>query len=167
MVERVPDKNEAVGPIPTTRTMSKEGEKHFFGNVNQKALIRKEGKILLVHYGENDVKNHPFASRGKWDFPGGRLNQNENVHDALRREVAEELGVGIVIKGIIATGTFVNNNGVPNYFVLYDTELSEPGAQFKFQDTEVDKVAWIEPGEFFALPIIYKEYQEALKSVSI
>src|SRR5947207_1396266 len=68
-------------------------EQHFVGKIAQKALIEKEGKILLVQYPQSESN----SASGKWDLPGGRLNINENPIESLKREVREELGVEIEV----------------------------------------------------------------------
>jgi 8-oxo-dGTP pyrophosphatase MutT (NUDIX family) len=52
-----------------------------------KALIfDRENKVLLLE------RNHP-VKRMYWDLPGGRLQKNESVINALIREVQEEIGL--------------------------------------------------------------------------
>lgn len=53
--------------------------------VAQKALIKDEDKYLIL-------KRSPTAPvyANYWDFPGGKLEVGENVHEALEREVMEE-----------------------------------------------------------------------------
>lgn len=53
------------------------------------AIIIKDNKILLLKRSQE-----PFF--GKWDLPGGYLNENESPKQAVRREITEELGVSVV-----------------------------------------------------------------------
>jgi ADP-ribose pyrophosphatase YjhB (NUDIX family) len=138
--------------------MKKPNETHFLGNINQKALIFKDGKILLIKYPESDKK-----ASGKWDMPGGRLNAGENASSGFKREVFEEIGHEVVADKIIATGTNMNLSNVPTFFVIYHAHLVDENKPFVLETLEVGEVRWCEPEEFFTLPIVYKEYQEALR----
>lgn len=55
------------------------GVKVLIKNNNGLYLFLKRSKLL-----SSDVKN-------SWDIPGGRINPEENLHDALIREVSEEI----------------------------------------------------------------------------
>jgi 8-oxo-dGTP diphosphatase len=56
-----------------------------------KAVIRRDGRILLL---QRSLKSG--FDPGRWELPGGKIDYNEDLVDALRREVLEE--VGLVIK---------------------------------------------------------------------
>lgn len=47
----------------------------------------------------------PKSLAGFWEFPGGKVEENESLTSALRREVAEELGVAIEIHDFIDAPT--------------------------------------------------------------
>jgi 8-oxo-dGTP diphosphatase len=49
----------------------------------------REGRFLLTSRPQGKV----YA--GYWEFPGGKLEAGETVHDALARELHEELGITI------------------------------------------------------------------------
>jgi 8-oxo-dGTP diphosphatase len=49
----------------------------------------REGRFLLT----SRPQGKPYA--GYWEFPGGKLEPGESVEAALRRELHEELGIGI------------------------------------------------------------------------
>jgi 8-oxo-dGTP diphosphatase len=52
-------------------------------------LIDADGRFLLTSRPDGKV----YA--GYWEFPGGKLEAGENVEQALRRELQEELGITI------------------------------------------------------------------------
>jgi mutator protein MutT len=52
-------------------------------------LLDRAGRFLLTSRPEGKV----YA--GYWEFPGGKLEAGETVHDALARELHEELGITI------------------------------------------------------------------------
>ncbi len=58
------------------------------------AVIRNdEDEVLIVQRGE--ATDHPF----KWEFPGGKPDDDETPEDCIIREVEEELSLEIVISG--------------------------------------------------------------------
>lgn len=73
------------------------------------ALINEEGKILLAQ--------RPEGKRlaGKWEFPGGKVEDEETPESAIIRELKEELGIEVV-----------QENLEPFYF------LSHPYPEFSF-----------------------------------
>jgi ADP-ribose pyrophosphatase YjhB (NUDIX family) len=52
------------------------------------AAILRDGRLLLV-------KRRRPPEAGCWNLPGGKVDFGERVADAVRREIAEELGIGI------------------------------------------------------------------------
>lgn len=52
-------------------------------------LIREDGRVLLGSRPEGK----PYA--GYWEFPGGKLEAGESVHEALVRELKEELDIAV------------------------------------------------------------------------
>ena len=137
-------------------------EKHFFGQVTQKALIQRDGRILLAKYSMNGNR-----AAGMYDLPGGRLHEGETPIEGLKREVFEEIGVKINIGNIIATGTLTNMSNFRSYFVIYQASLTDPTQRFTLEEEEVGEVTWCDSNNFFTLPILYPEYQEALKNFLI
>src|SRR5258708_7203865 len=58
------------------------------------ALIIYNQKILLAQRNKGELK-------GKWEFPGGKIEENETKSETIIREIKEELGIDIdVVKKI-------------------------------------------------------------------
>lgn len=133
-------------------------DKHFVGQIAQKALIEKDGKILLVQYPEGDVV------AGTWDLPGGRLHRGETSLEGVKREVQEEIGAEIEIGGILATGVNVVRDDFQLFFVIYRAALKNPDQALIPEVGEIGNIEWRDKKDFFTLPIIFSGYQEALKA---
>ena len=54
------------------------------------AIIIEDGKILIAKRKDGNIK-------GKWEFPGGKVEENETFEDCLKREIKEELDMEIEI----------------------------------------------------------------------
>jgi 8-oxo-dGTP diphosphatase len=61
------------------------------------AVIERGGRILVSQRG-------PGAGQaGRWEFPGGKREPGETDHQALRRELLEELGVELDVGPLVWT----------------------------------------------------------------
>jgi len=60
------------------------------------ALIEKEGKVLIAKRSTGDPN-----VLGKWEFPGGKVKENEEEKDAIEREIKEEFELDIKAKDFI------------------------------------------------------------------
>jgi len=55
------------------------------------ALIVRQDKVLICQR----TRHQPLPL--KWEFPGGKIERGEQPHDALHRELDEELGIDATI----------------------------------------------------------------------
>jgi len=60
------------------------------------AIIIKDNKIFATQRGYGEFK-------GGWEFPGGKIEENETPEEALKREILEELNAHITIEKHIYT----------------------------------------------------------------
>ena len=74
------------------------------------AVLIKNNKILLPKRSAN-LKKMP----NKYEFPGGKIEQNESLKEGLKRELSEELCIDVNIEDIIE---FPNNVLKTEKFIL-------------------------------------------------
>lgn len=53
-------------------------------------VFNSQGEILVA---ERELQKF---QGGRWEFPGGKVEANENPLDALRRELHEEIGIEVI-----------------------------------------------------------------------
>jgi 8-oxo-dGTP pyrophosphatase MutT (NUDIX family) len=111
-------------------------ESHFIGKVALKALIQNaEGKVLVCM---NSKPGEP------WDLPGGTLNAGEHPHDALIREVKEELGADIVVGAPFALDHFLKHTtGKQTVVIALRATLTHPEVPIALVDGEIVEVRWV------------------------
>jgi len=73
----------------------KKGVDHIGVGVGA-VILDDQGRVFLAKRGAA-ARNEP----GKWEFPGGAVEFNETLADALKREVYEEYGVEIEVRSLL------------------------------------------------------------------
>ena len=130
-------------------------EEHFVGKVAQKAIIERDGKVLITR----DIRDGDT-----WELPGGRLNAGESLEDGLRREIQEELGVSILVHTVVYAETFVHPRGnVPHVLLAYHVTLANPEEEFHPHDIEIAEIKWIDKNDLQHLSI-FPQYKRALEA---
>jgi 8-oxo-dGTP diphosphatase len=96
------------------------------------ALVEREGRYLITQRRETAVL--PLL----WDFPGGRVEENESDEAALAREVDERLGATVEVGQLIS---FVNHPYEKYAVDLYLYECILLSDQFHCR--AVKEYAWV------------------------
>lgn len=86
-------------------------------------LVFRGGKLLITQ--------RPAGSHlgGRWEFPGGKREEGESFENCLSRELAEELGIEVVIHELIETVTHAyETKTVTLHFYRCSWKANEPQA---------------------------------------
>lgn len=109
------------------------------------SVIFRAGRVLAGR------RTAPSHLAGRWEIPGGKVEPGEADEDALRREIAEELGVevrlGARVGGDWPLGTYVLRVWLAT--IVDDAEpapLEQHDALRWVGLDELDSVAWL-PGD--------------------
>ena len=95
------------------------------------ALVR-DGRVLAAR------RTTPAPAAGRWEFPGGKVEDGESPEAALVREIAEELGIVIVVRRWLA-GAAQIGTAYELSVAVADLVSGEP------QPVEHDQVRWLGP----------------------
>lgn len=103
------------------------------------AVIVKDGNILATQRGYGEFK-------GKWEFPGGKVNEKENLEHAIIREIKEETNADINVIEYINTIEY----DYPEFHLKmhsYLCELQNNNIEFVYHDDkslEHENMIWLD-----------------------
>lgn len=102
-------------------------------------IYNKKKEVLLI-------KNPKFLNL--WTIPGGKINENERMEEAVKREVKEETGLEIKNIKFISVDNSIDYDFFPKdkYFVLLNFIAQEDGGKIK-KSREVSDYSWFKAKE--------------------
>jgi len=106
-------------------------------------LRRSDGQVLLAQR----LPGTPYA--GYWEFPGGKLEAGESAHDALLRELDEELGIAVerAAPWLVRRYEYAHAHVELNFFRVFAWR-GEPVGR------DGQAIAWQTPGAFGVTPLL-------------
>ncbi|HNQ47586.1 MAG TPA: (deoxy)nucleoside triphosphate pyrophosphohydrolase [Syntrophorhabdus sp.] len=124
------------------------------------AVIEVEGCILIGK--RKQGKMHP----GKWEFPGGTLEEGETPEQCLKRELLEELAVITEIGDLICTSEYIYTPDWVIRLLVYKTTV----VSGSFNLNAHDEIRWVRPADLAAYdfpeadrPIVEKLIREGCR----
>lgn len=115
-------------------------------------ILNRKGEILLQRRSMTKKKKP-----GVWSKTGGHVDSGESVPEAIKREVAEEIGLELKDNDLFFMHKFKSNN--PNFFSYGYIALTDKKIEdYKLQIEEVDKV------EYFKIEDLEYEIKNKNKS---
>ena len=95
-----------------------------------------KNKILIAHRAQNGDMG------GRWEFPGGKVDQGESDRDAIVREMLEEFGESVLVGEQIAKSEF-EHKGESCLLRAYEVFFSNDGLEKPFSLTEHTETKWV------------------------
>ena len=100
------------------------------------AIIEKNGEILIA-------KRKEGKHKGKWEFPGGKIEVGESPEECLKRELNEEFNIETKIGPFLYSSKFVYDH-ISIELLAYKTYYIS--GDFKLNDHE--EINWVSPKDF-------------------
>ncbi len=120
------------------------------------ALIKKDGKYLVLHRAKSDDYMPDF-----WDIPGGTIEFGEDILAALEREIEEEASLKIKINNIIFAYNFLSGEIRHQFMLVYACDfisgdiVLDPSAHDEFRWVTLDEMKELKKIKF--LDELYKQ----------
>ncbi len=115
------------------------------------------GQVLIIH------RLPGGSSGGLWEFPGGKVEQNESLEEALVREWQEELGISIRVDRHLVQGSFKNKDQI---YHLHAYKVLLPDDEVIPRLLDHDGYQWINPEELDRVDLVESDRIVARELVS-
>ncbi|MFO7794059.1 MAG: NUDIX hydrolase [Candidatus Nanohaloarchaea archaeon] len=103
------------------------------------AIITNKGEVLVGK--KEEKENHPVS--GEWIFPGGHLDDEEDIEEALKREVKEETDLAVDVHQLIDCYSKSYSSGRNSMVrIFYHCESSKEEAK---AEDDLSEVKWVSP----------------------
>ena len=149
---------EVAGCVPFRCTQC--GFANFFGPVAAVGglVTNEQGELLLVRRAREPGK-------GKWGLPGGFVDRNETIEQALSREVLEE--TNLCVKDASYLTSFPNlyeyaGAVSPVIDLFYVCEVVDRGA-IRLADGELDSFLWVNPTDEHLAEMAFPSNRRAIE----
>lgn len=109
-------------------------------NVSIACIAFHDKKIFIAH------RNPVGQMGGRWEFPGGKLEDGENDCQAIVREMGEEFGVKVLVGEKITESSFFHC-GKEVLLHVYRIFFPHDGTAEKFALTEHTEYKWVNVDE--------------------
>jgi nucleoside triphosphatase len=109
-------------------------------------IVNNEGKILLA-------KSHKWFD--KYTLPGGHIEVGENMIDAVKREVKEEVGLNVEVVEmlLVQEAIFAPEFHKRKHFIFIDFYCKSEDQQVKLDQDEIQDYIWVYPGAAYNLKL--------------
>lgn len=105
-------------------------------NISVACIVVLNNKILIAH------RNPVGQMGGRWEFPGGKVECNEDPELTVKREFSEEFGVNAKPLCLITENSFLHN-GKNVLLKAYLVEVDSDGIKNPYVLTEHSEYKWV------------------------
>ena len=139
-----------------------EGDKGLIIRVAVAVIINQNKEILIAKRSKDQHQGN------KWEFPGGKVEENETSEEALHREILEELGIEVQSSSemISITHEYIEENPKNNKTVILDV-FDVRKWQGEPKGVEGQPIRWITVSEIdnYEFPIANVEIVNIVKCI--
>jgi len=117
-------------------------------------IIRRSNTILIAQR-----KKDSWLEPSKWEFPGGKVENSENLEDCLIREIKEELDIDISVSKLFMKHSHVyykDNKKIPITLMTYLADWNKG----EVKNIDCQKSRWIHYDE-----LVNFDFAEADKTI--
>ena len=122
------------------------------------AILTKDNKVFLAR------RNSETKHAGKWESPGGKMEQGESGEQCLSREIKEEFSIDITVNEFFAESIHEYEHAKIRILAYRITWVSG-----KMAPKDHDRIAWVSPDkllEYDLLPADIPIAQECKKRIN-